>query len=112
MCIEMLGTKVNLPVPREFQTLLAFKGVKPDPKTGHVQLNDLLRVAADNPDKMRVYRDKVGDGVQAALAEQFKKYDLRGKTWADLTKSTEERAGQGAEARQAGQGRTAGEGCG
>ena len=88
--IELLGTKVRLPVPAQFKFLLGQMGLKPDPKTGHVQLNDLVRVAAaGNEDKMREYRTKIGQGVQEALSEQFKNYDLTGKTWASLTKSKE-----------------------
>jgi ABC-2 type transport system permease protein len=34
-------------------------------------------------------RRMVGQGVQAAIKEQFSKYDLTGKTWAALTKSQE-----------------------
>ena len=86
--IHLLGTKVNLPVPTEFQALLILKGVKPDSATGHVELNDLLRAAASGKDEtMKVYRGKVGEGVKTALTEQFKNYDLTGKTWASLTKS-------------------------
>src|SRR5262249_43372990 len=57
---------------------------------GHVNLNDLIALAArGDPVKMRIYRDKVGLGVQAALTEQFEKFDLTGKTWASLTRSKE-----------------------
>jgi ABC-type Na+ efflux pump permease subunit len=77
-----------------------------------ISLGDTLQIAAENragehpspaagaalgPAGARVvsadaqsveYRKKVGAGVQAALGEQFKNYNLRGKTWTDLTKST------------------------
>jgi ABC-type multidrug transport system permease subunit len=92
--INTLGTKVHLPVPREFQVLLQLRGIKLDDK-GQANLNDLLRVAADNPAKLKLYRDKVGLGVQGALSEQFKSYNLLGKTWAALTKA-DPRTGQGA----------------
>ena len=44
-----------------------------------------------------MYKEKVGEGVQKALAEQFSKYNLRGKTWASLTKSADDgaRGGRG-----------------
>jgi ABC-type Na+ efflux pump permease subunit len=72
--IEILGKKVSLPVP-----LL-----------GEMSLGQLLsRTAAGNPTKEKELRTKVGLGVQAALKEQFAKYDLTGATWAKLTKAQE-----------------------
>jgi ABC-2 type transport system permease protein len=94
--IQVLGSKVNLPVPNEFKGLLLLKGVTPDPQTGHVQLNGLLKAASRSEDDMKVYRAKIGEGVQAALAEQFKNYDLTGKTWASLTKSKDVARQEGA----------------
>ncbi|MHB1421601.1 MAG: ABC transporter permease [Gemmataceae bacterium] len=86
--IQILGDKVNLPVPKQFQFLM---------RKDKVQLGELLKMASGgNPEAAEMYKKKVGDGVQAALAEQFKKYNLRGKTWASLTKSSEE-AREGAE---------------
>lgn len=80
--IQLLGEKVNLPVPKKFQLLMAKQKIK---------LGELLKMASGNNAKeAQMYNTKVGDGVQAALAEQFKKYNLRGKTWASLTKSKEE----------------------
>jgi ABC-type multidrug transport system permease subunit len=35
------------------------------------------------------FKGKVGGGVQTALAEQFRKYKLTGKTWAKLTRAQE-----------------------
>lgn len=88
--IQILGDKVNLPVPKQFQFLM---------RKEKVQLGELLKMAASgDPKTAQMYKKKVGDGVQAALAEQFRKYNLRGKTWASLTKSTEE-AREGAEVR-------------
>jgi ABC-2 type transport system permease protein len=84
--IDRLGTKVNLPVPDKFKFLIGTMGVKLD-ENGHARLNDLLAAAAGKDEKkMKGYRDKVGEGVQAALAEQFSKYNLTGKTWDSLTK--------------------------
>lgn len=80
--IQLLGDKVNLPVPKKFQLLMRQQKIK---------LGELLKMASGgNADEAKMYNKKVGDGVQAALAEQFKKYNLRGKTWASLTKSSEE----------------------
>lgn len=79
--IQLLGDKVNLPVPKQFQLLMGKK----------IKLGELLKKASGgNVKEAQMYNAKVGDGVQAALAEQFKKYNLRGKTWASLTKSSEE----------------------
>src|SRR5262249_51183900 len=65
---------------------------------GNAKLNDLLEMAAQNDEeKMGLYRDKVGKGVKAALAEQFKNYDLTGMTWEALTRSKQPRQGAGAE---------------
>jgi ABC-type multidrug transport system permease subunit len=89
--IKLLGDKVNLPVPKQFQLLM---------RKDKIQLGELLKMASGgNSKEAQMYNKKVGDGVQAALAEQFKKYNLRGKTWASLTKSSEE-AREGAEVRQ------------
>jgi ABC-type Na+ efflux pump permease subunit len=80
--IQILGDKVNLPVPKQFQFLM---------RKEKVQLGELLKMASSgNAETAEMYKKKVGDGVQAALAEQFKNYNLRGKTWASLTKSVEE----------------------
>ncbi len=88
--IKLLGDKVNLPVPKQFQLLM---------RKDKVQLGELLKMASGgNAREAQMYNKKVGDGVQAALAEQFNKYNLRGKTWASLTKSSEE-AREGAEVR-------------
>ena len=87
--IQLLGDKVNLPVPEKFQLLMLGKQSIP--------LGELLKMASGGKrENAEMYKKKVGDGVQAALAEQFSKYNLRGKTWASLTKSSEE-AREGAE---------------
>lgn len=89
--IQLLGDKVNLPVPKQFQFVMRKEKVK---------LGEMLKMASGGNDKeAQMYNKKVGDGVQAALAEQFKKYNLRGKTWASLTKSSEA-AREGAEVLQ------------
>jgi ABC-2 type transport system permease protein len=76
--IKILGDKVNLPVPAKYQLLLGPK----------ITLGEMLERAADkDPKASAEYRKKVGLGVQEALREQFKKYDLTGKTWASLTKA-------------------------
>jgi ABC-2 type transport system permease protein len=83
--IDLLCNQVHLPVPVQFRLL-----VKTD-KEGKAPLQELLRVAASGkPAVMSDYKQRVGAGVQAALKEQFKKYDLTGKTWAALTKAQEE----------------------
>ncbi|HEY7314443.1 MAG TPA: ABC transporter permease [Gemmataceae bacterium] len=79
--IQLLGDNVNLPVPRQVQFLMG--------KT--ITLGELLKKASGgDPKTSQQYKEKVGDGVQKALAEQFRKYNLRGKTWDTLTKSTDE----------------------
>jgi ABC-type Na+ efflux pump permease subunit len=89
--IQILGDKVNLPVPPQFRFLM---------RKEKVQLGELLKMASGgNPEQAQMYKKKVGDGVQAALAKQFENYNLRGKTWASLTKSSEEPR-EGAEVRQ------------
>jgi ABC-2 type transport system permease protein len=58
-------------------------------------LNDALRVAAhDDAGALKKYRAKVGLGVQAALREQFSKYNLTGMTWAALTKAQDTGSGK------------------
>ena len=37
--------------------------------------------------RRRIYEERVGEGVQGALNKQFENYNLRGQTWADLTRS-------------------------
>jgi ABC-type multidrug transport system permease subunit len=92
--IELLGNTVRLPVPEgenvfERQVVAAkfrAKGVKI--VDGKVTLNEALHVAAPSAAAEADYRQRVGAGVQQALREQFRKYDLTGKTWAALTRST------------------------
>lgn len=89
--IQILGDKVNLPVPKQFQFLM---------RKEKVQLGELLKMAASgSTETAEMYKKKVGDGVKAALSEQFKNYNLRGKTWASLTKSAEDER-EGAEVSQ------------
>jgi ABC-2 type transport system permease protein len=93
--IELLGNEVRLPIPRGAEFLFRLKGINPN--DGKASLNEALKVAAPDNRAMIEYQEKVGAGVQKALREQFKKYDLTGKTWAALTKSVEAREGEGAE---------------
>ena len=91
--IQLLGEKVQLPLPNNVLVRAAFGG------EDKVALKTMLDLAAGSNDKeAREYRRKVGQGVQAALKEQFKKYDLTGKTWATLTRSTDEKSGEHAAA--------------
>jgi ABC-type multidrug transport system permease subunit len=88
--IQILGNEVNLPVPKKFQFLMG---------KDKVRLGELLEMASGgNPKDAAMYKGKVGEGVQNALKEQFKKYNLRGKTWAALTKSTDPRENEAAKA--------------
>ncbi len=87
--IQILGQEVNLPVPKKFQFLMGKEKVR---------LGELLEMASGgNPKEAAMYKGKVGEGVQNALKEQFQKYNLRGKTWAALTKSTIPRENEAAE---------------
>src|SRR5712692_9041018 len=103
--IQILGEEVNLPVPGKFQL---FIGGKP-----RITLGEMLAMAANSSADEAKYRlqagavlgsptpvvinhmtamefkTKVGGGVQTALAEQFRKYKLTGKTWAKLTRAQE-----------------------
>jgi hypothetical protein len=92
--IERLGNEVRLPVPPAIEFLV--------PKTIKVadhkmSLNDGLRFAAGNdPRKIAEFQEKVGQGVQAALARQFEKYDLTAQDWAALTKQNPKLGGSAA----------------
>jgi ABC-type multidrug transport system permease subunit len=78
--IQLLGDEVNLPVPGAAQFVMGKE----------IRLGKLLSMAAgSDKDTARLYREKVGAGVQAALAKQFGKYDLTGKTWAKLTRDVQ-----------------------
>ncbi len=91
--IQLLGEKVQLPLPNNILVRTAFGG------GDKVALKKMLDLASGSNEKeAREYRRKVGMGVQEALKEQFKKYDLTGKTWATLTRSTDEKPGEGAAA--------------
>jgi ABC-type Na+ efflux pump permease subunit len=104
--IDLLSKQVRLPVPDAMPKalMLLFK-TEEDPKSGRkmVALDELLRVAAADKDdakteaNKRDYRQRVGDGVQAALNEQFENYELTGMTWAKLTRSKDVRAAEGGE---------------
>ena len=100
--IALLGREVNLPVPPSQQFLLSTMRPKPPAVIGgavgptvrqvsrpdRISLGEMLYLAAErSPAKEAEYRGKVGSGVQGALGKQFENYNLRGKTWADLTKS-------------------------
>jgi ABC-type multidrug transport system permease subunit len=87
--IEILGKEVNLPVPVKWRLLVG---------RDKLSLNDMLMLAAGNETtQSQLFKRKVGSGVQNALREQFKKYELTGKTWAALTKSIDAGTGEGAE---------------
>lgn len=68
--IDKLAPRVEVPLP-EVNVL----GVKRS--LGKVRLDALLT--------SHVQKQAVGSGVQKALQEQFSKYQLTGKTWAELT---------------------------
>lgn len=91
--IERLGREVRLPVPAGAALLFRARGIKL--VDGKASLNEALAVAAPDKRTEDEYRAKVGLGVQTALSQQFRKYNLTGKTWATLTKS-DPREGGGA----------------
>jgi ABC-type Na+ efflux pump permease subunit len=79
--IEILGEKVRLPVPKAWRLLVG---------ADRLSLNKMLAMAAGGDKKASLeYQEKVGAGVKIALQDQFSKYKLAGRTWADLTKSTD-----------------------
>ena len=64
--IKLLGDKVNLPVPRQFQLLM---------RKDKIQLGELLKMASGgNAKEAQMYNKKVGDGVQAG---EFRPMDTR-----------------------------------
>jgi ABC-type multidrug transport system permease subunit len=96
--IDKLGEKVRLPVPPQFKPLvkLLLKPKPDDPNRDRITLQEMLDLAAGTDRHAAAeYRQKVGAGVQQALAAQFPRYNLLGKTWASLTKS-DPRLGSGA----------------
>jgi len=96
--IDLLGREVRLPVPGQFKFLLnSMRKPKPGEKLDpdRVSLQEMLDLAAGKDQKAATeYRQKVGAGVQKALAGQFPKYNLTAKTWASLTKA-DPREGKG-----------------
>ena len=92
--IALLGETVNLPLPPA-TTAQGFAARAYFGPVDEVRLKTMLDLASGNNEKdAREYRRKVGLGVQNALKEEFKKYDLTGKTWATLTRSTDEKPGE------------------
>ncbi len=90
--IDLLGKEVRLPVPKPFQLMFPPGEVVED----KASLNAMLVVAAKvNKDTPDTYKSKVGDGIQAALREQFRNYELTGMTWAKLTRSKDPRQNEG-----------------
>jgi ABC-type transport system involved in multi-copper enzyme maturation permease subunit len=93
--VKLLGDEVRLPVPKSpnrfipdsaIKQIFEANGVRVE--DGKVSLNGALKVAAGGNEQVEDdHRRKVGLGVQDALRRQFSKFDLTGKTWADLTKS-------------------------
>ncbi|HVS37095.1 MAG TPA: ABC transporter permease [Gemmataceae bacterium] len=92
--IELLGEKMSLPLPNIYAVRVFFDPDHPLKPADKVQLKQMLDLTAGSNEKeSKEYRKKVGEGVQAALEAEFHKYDLTGKTWADLTKSREAKPG-------------------
>jgi ABC-type multidrug transport system permease subunit len=88
--IKILGQEVKLPVPQVpgFELIYSKLIVTNEKGEKRIKLQSLLELASSrDAKKTQEYQDKVGEGVQNALKEQFKNYNLRGKTWAALTKS-------------------------
>jgi ABC-type multidrug transport system permease subunit len=81
-------------VPAGAEFLFALKKIRL--QDGKATLNDALKVAAPNEEKLDEYLAKVGAGVQDALREQFSKYNLTGMTWAALTKAQDQPGSQSA----------------
>ena len=104
--IELLSDKMNLPLPAAntakgiaARTFFGWTDKEGKPLDA-VRLREMLELAAGKEgEQAREYRKKIGEGVQAALKVEFRKYDLTGKTWAALTKpiQTDERPGDTAE---------------
>jgi ABC-type Na+ efflux pump permease subunit len=87
--IELLGKRVNLPVPPRFQFIVG---------KDQLTLMESLEFAAEQkPAKIQDFKEKVGAGVQAALKKQFENYDLTGMTWEKLTRSKDPRQTEGVE---------------
>ena len=87
----MIGRAFERLSEPEFIEILAQK-VKVPGVVRDITLGDFLDgYALGNAKLKKSYRANVGKGVQDALAEQFAKYDLEGKTWAALTKSKDEK---------------------
>ncbi len=84
--IARIGSpKLNAELKQMESKLKTFGPVAKKPR---VKLGEMIELAsAKDPKQAEHFRASVGEGVQKALKEQFKKYDLTGKTWADLTKS-------------------------
>jgi ABC-type Na+ efflux pump permease subunit len=98
--IRILGDEVKLPVPQVpgFELLYSKMIVTNEKGEKRIRLQSLLELASNkDPKRTKEYQDKVGEGVQNALKEQFKNYNLRGKTWAALTKSLAKGGAGGAE---------------
>jgi ABC-2 type transport system permease protein len=88
--IKILGQEVKLPLPQVpgFELLYSKLIVTNEKGEKRIKLQSLLELASNrDPKQTQEFQDKVGEGVQNALKEQFKNYNLRGKTWAALTKS-------------------------
>jgi ABC-2 type transport system permease protein len=97
--IKILGQEVKLPIPQVpgFELLYSKLIITNEQGEKRIRLQSLLELASNRDEKRtKEYQDKVGEGVQNALKEQFKNYNLRGKTWAALTKSLA-KTGAGAE---------------
>jgi ABC-type Na+ efflux pump permease subunit len=86
--IKILGEQVQLPVPGVIALLVGAE--RQEDGTYRAPLRALIQAASAGSERREAeYKAKVGEGVQKALAVQFSKYNLQGKTWAALTKSEE-----------------------
>ncbi len=87
--IEILASGAHVPVPSK---LIWFF------RKDAVTLKELLVLASEGKkESMDLYKGKIGEGIKRALSTQFSRYNLTGKTWASLVKSTRTEEGHGLE---------------
>jgi len=87
--IEILATGAHVPVPPRLVWFFRKEAVT---------LKELLVLASEGKkESMDTYKKRIGEGIQRALASQFSRYNLTGKTWASLVKANMESGTTGVE---------------
>ena len=87
--IEILSAGAKVPIPVEYRFFLG---------KSEANLKYLINfVSKGKSEQISEYQKKIGEGIQKALATQFSRYNLTGKTWTSLVKAQDNDGPMGVE---------------